>query len=185
MALALLVVPWHRPPPVAESAQVFSATVREHEEALLRVARRLCGNDQDARDLVHDAYERALRNWDRYGEQGNVRGWLVAIMHNVFIDRCRTAKRRGPHAEIDTIEIAAPEPVAPPTWTKVDEQQVSRALQNLGAEFRQVYELHVQGKSYDEIAAELRIAKNTVGTRLLRARKKLREQLQHEIDRSA
>ena len=42
-------------------------------DAALGIARRLCRNVDDARDLVHDTYERALRNWDRYGEQGNAK----------------------------------------------------------------------------------------------------------------
>lgn len=184
MALALALSPWHCPTAVPESARVFSATVREHEPALLSIARKLCGNSDDARDLVHDTYERALRSWDRYGEQGNARAWLVAILHNLFIDHCRKQRRRPQSQEIDTVELASPEPVAPAQWTRLDESQVARALGTLGIEFRRVYELHAQGRSYDEIAAELRIAKATVGTRLLRARQKLRDQLQRELDQS-
>ncbi len=184
MALALSVLPWHCPRAVPESARVFSATVREHEQALVSVARKLCGNSDDARDLVHDTYERALRNWDRYGEQGNARAWLIAIMHNLFIDHCRKQRRRPQSQEIDTVELAQPEPVTPPRWTRLDETQVSRALANIGLEFRRVYELHAQGRSYDQIATELGLAKATVGTRLLRARQKLRDQLQRELDQS-
>ena len=184
MALALSLLPWHCPPAVPESARVFSATVREHEQALLSIARKLCGNSDDGRDLVHDTYERALRSWDRYGEQGNARAWLVAIMHNLFIDHCRKQRRRPQSQELDTVELAQPEPVAPAQWTRLDESQVARALGTLGSDFRRVYELHARGKSYDEIAAELGIAKATVGTRLLRARQKLRDQLQRELDQS-
>jgi len=182
MAIALPVMPWHCPRSVPDSVRVFTATVREHEEALLGIARRLCRNSDDARDLVHDTYERALRNWDRYGEQGNARAWLVAIMHNLFIDQCRKQKRRPQSQQIDTIEVAQPEPAPPAKWTRLDEAQVARALQKIGSEFRQVYELHARGRSYDEIAAELNIAKATVGTRLLRARQKLRDHLQRELD---
>jgi len=182
MAIAVSVMPWHCPRAVPENARVFSAAVREHEEALLGIARRLCGNRDDAQDLVHDTYERALRSWDRYGEQGNARAWLVAIMHNLFIDHCRRQKRRPQSQEIDTVELAQPEPQAPAQWTRLDEKQVARALANIGVEFRRVYELHARGKSYDEIAAELQIAKATVGTRLLRARQKLRDQLQRELE---
>lgn len=182
MAIAIPVMTWHRPTAVVESVRVFSATVREHEEALLAIARRMCGNRDDAQDLVHDTYERALRNWERYAEQGNVRAWLVSIMHNLFIDACRRKRRRPQSQELDTVELAQPEPVAPAKWTRLDEGQVARALDSLAVEFRRVYELHAAGKSYDEIAAELNIAKATVGTRLLRARQKLRDQLQRELD---
>ena len=50
-------------------------------------------------------------------------------------------------------------------------------MARLPDEFRQVYQGHLDGRSYDELARELGIPKNTVGTRLLRARKRLRELL--------
>lgn len=160
--------------------RVLTEAVREHEALLTGIARRLCGNDADAADLVHDTYERALRAWDRYAERGNLRSWLVAILHNLFIDRCRK-HRRAPRTEALDPELAAPEPSVAPVWSRVTEQQIGAALATLGAEFRRVYELHVGGRSYDEIAAELNIAKATVGTRLIRARKKLKEALLRDL----
>ena len=77
--------------------------------------------------------------------------------------------------------MAAPEPTIAPVWTRVSNEQVAAALNELGSDFRRVYELHVLGRSYDEIAAELHIAKPTVGTRLIRARRKLKEALLHDL----
>ena len=162
----------------------MAEAVRAYEGLLVTTARRLCGNEADAHDLVHDTYERALRAWDRYADRGNLKSWLMAIMHNLFIDRCRKGKR-GPKTEgIDEHEVAAPEPAAPPAWADVTSAQVARALDELGDEFRAVYDLHVAGRSYDEIAQTLGIAKATVGTRLLRARKKLKEVLVRELEHS-
>jgi len=177
-ALTIGETAWERGPAVTERA--FAVAVREHEATLTGIARRLCGNAADADDLLHDTYERALRAWDRYADQGNIRGWLVAILNNLFIDRCRRAKRARMES-IDPIDVPAPEPVAPAVWTRVSNEQVAAALNELGLEFRRVYELHVAGKSYDEIAAELKIAKATVGTRLVRARKKLKDRLVAEL----
>jgi RNA polymerase sigma-70 factor (ECF subfamily) len=166
---------------VSAAERVFAEAVREHEALLTAIARRLCGNDADAADLVHDSYERALRAWDRYSDRGNLRSWLVAILNNLFIDRCRK-HRRAPRTEaLEGVEVAAPEPSASPAWSNVTDQQVNAALATLGPEFRRVYELHVRGRSYDEIAAELKIAKPTVGTRLIRARKKLKEALLRDL----
>ena len=155
--------------------------VRAYEGLLLATARKLCGNAADADDLVHDTYERALRAWDHYAERGNLKAWLMAIMHNQFIDRCRKGRRDPKTEDITERDIAAPEPSAPPAWASVTAEQVARALDQIGTEFRAVYDLHTAGRSYDEIARELGIAKNTVGTRLLRARKKLKETLLREI----
>jgi RNA polymerase sigma-70 factor (ECF subfamily) len=171
---------WDRGHPVTVE-RVFAEAVREHEPLLMGIARRLCGNDADAADLVHDTYERALRAWERYSDRGNLRSWMVAILNNLFIDRCRKSRRTPRTQALDDIEVAAPEPTAPPAWSNVTDQQVDAALATIGPEFRRVYELHALGRSYDEIAAELKIAKATVGTRLIRARKKLRDALVREI----
>ncbi|MGE5183151.1 MAG: RNA polymerase sigma factor [Acidobacteriota bacterium] len=167
---------------VTAGESAIATAVRAHEGLLLATARRLCGNAADADDLVHDTYERALRSWDRYADRGNLKSWLMAILHNLFIDRCRKARRDPKTEAIAEHEVAAPEPPpAPPAWAEVTPEQVARALDALGREFRAVYDLHAAGRSYDEIASELQIAKATVGTRLLRARKKLKEALLREL----
>lgn len=171
---------WQGSRRVSGGESAIAQAVRAHESVLLATARRICGNDADAHDLVHDTYERALRAWDRYADRGNLKGWLLAILNNLFIDRCRKARREA-HDPIDAHEIPVPEPVAPPAWAQVTPEQVTRAVAELPGEFRHVYELHAAGHSYDEIAAALAIPKATVGTRLLRARKKLKEAFVREL----
>jgi RNA polymerase sigma-70 factor (ECF subfamily) len=171
---------WDRRRPVSGRSAMAEA-VGTYEPALVATARRLCGNAADADDLLHDTYERALRAWDRYTDRGNLKSWLMAIMHNVFIDRCRKSKRDLGTETIEHHEVASPEPSPPPAWAAVTAEQVARALDEIGAEFRAVYDLHVAGKSYDEIATALSIPKATVGTRLLRARKKLKQALLGQI----
>jgi RNA polymerase sigma-70 factor (ECF subfamily) len=172
---------WDRGRPVTVVERAFVQAVREHETLLTGIARRLCGNDADAADLVHDTYERALRAWDRYADRGNLRSWMVAILNNLFIDRCRKTRRTPRTETLENLELAAPEPAAPPAWSNVTDQQVTAALATIGSEFRRAYELHALGRSYDEIALELNIAKATVGTRLIRARKKLKDALLREL----
>jgi RNA polymerase sigma-70 factor, ECF subfamily len=170
---------WERRGSVSAGAAIASA-IRAHEPLLHATARRLCGNAADADDLVHDTYERALRAWDRYADSGNLKAWLMTILHNQFIDRCRRAKRQQTEAIGD--DVPAPEPAPPPRWTAVTPEQLARALDQLGDEFRAVYDHHAAGRSYDEIAAALDIPKATVGTRLLRARKKLKDLLVKELE---
>ena len=172
---------WDRGGSVTVVERAFAEAVREHEALLVGLARRLCGNHADAADLVHDTYERALRGWARYADRGNLRSWMVAILNNLFIDRCRKTRRTPRTETLDDLELAAPEPSPPPAWANVTDQQLEAALATIGIEFRRCYELHMLGRSYDEIAAELKIAKATVGTRLIRARRKLRDALVREI----
>ena len=145
----------------------------EDVSALATLARRLCGNSFDADDLVQDTIERALKAAHRYDEQGNRRGYLATILRNQFLDRCRSARRR-PRCSDELDLVAAPETAAPAVWEHFTGAEIEAALAQLPAGFRQVYELHARGWAYADIARQLGLSMNTVGTRLLRAREKLR-----------
>ena len=78
---------------------------------------------------------------------------------------------------------AVEEPGEPPRWTSITREQVHAALGRLDGEFRTVCQLRlIEGLSYDEIAARLGVPRSTVGTRLLRARDKLRVILEEVIE---
>lgn len=141
--------------------------------ALATLARQLCGNSFDADDLVQDTLERALRAQSRYVDRGNRTGYLATILRNRFRDQFRVMRRQTqPTNEID--RVPAPDPTELAAWEHVTPDQVSQALSQLDDSFRRVYELYARGRSYGDIARELGISINTVGTRLLRARAKLR-----------
>lgn len=166
------------------SGHPLERAVQDHGALLACIARRLCRNTCDADDLVHDTYERALRGWHLYSDRRCVRAWLVAILQHRFIDRCRRARRRPPLAAIDDVkdaDLVAAEPDAPER-ASITPETLEAALATLGDQFRRVYELRVRGRSYDEIAAELGIAKGTVGTRLIRARERIRHALETETE---
>lgn len=166
--------------PVPSARRAFARAMRDHEALLAALARRLCDNHADAEDLVHDTFERALRAWDRNRDHADLRSWIVAILNHLFIDHCRMARRRARHVTLDDLELSAPDPPPPPVWARVSDQQIETALASLDPELRDTYELRVRGYSYQRIAAELQIPKATVGTRLFRARKRLRAALQRQ-----
>lgn len=150
------------------------------EPVLTRIAERLCASSADARDLVQDTFERATRIGLPL-EVRNPSGWLVTIMHNLFIDRCRAGARRpnheplaDQHADVTQLTPDPPEPA----WSLITVEDVRAALAEIEPAYSEVYELHTfQRWSYEKIAERLSIQRVTVGTRLNRARKKLREVL--------
>ena len=159
----------------------LESEVRAHEPLLAGIATRLCRDPADARDLVQDTFERAVRAWNRLPADANVRAWLITILHRLFIDRCRRA-RRGPVGTIPLEPAPVDEAPAEPVWTRITPAQLGRAIDALDDEFRRAYQLHaIERRSYKEIATTLGIPINTVGTRLLRARRKLRELLTQEL----
>jgi RNA polymerase sigma-70 factor (ECF subfamily) len=159
----------------------FAALVTEHGAHLRAVALRLSGNAADASDLVQDALERAMRAFHTLEPGTNARAWLVTILHNLFIDRCRRRTREPRAVPVDDVAVAAPPAPSDdpePPWASLGPEDLRRALAELDPDFRVVYTMHaLEHRSYVEIAETLGINKATVGTRLLRAREKLRRLL--------
>lgn len=152
---------------------------RLHGDYLRGLARRLCRSYLDPDDLVQDVFEKTLRTPTAIPPGANERAWLSRVMQNLFIDRIR---RRSARRE-DPIEVdpAAVTPEAGAWWESLTVDDIRAQLAQLPADQRVTFELFAfEHKSYDEIAARLGIAKNTVGTRILRARQKIRELLAKE-----
>ena len=140
--------------------------------ALRRYAHALLRNPQDADDLVHDTLLRALSKLNTRREQGDVRSWLFAIMHNLLVSQVRREKIR-----------AAFEPAVHGNQTVQGGQEeglrwaeLMRKLNCLPEEQRLVILLvSVEDLSYAEVARVLRIPVGTVMSRLARGRERLRQ----------
>jgi RNA polymerase sigma-70 factor (ECF subfamily) len=140
---------------------------------LRRYARSLARDETQAEDLVQEALVRAYEGRGSFRSGGNLRGWLLSILHNTFIDH-----RRRHVAELRRLEQAAAfvDTVAPPEQeSRVRLQQVQAAFMRLPDEQRAVLHLvAVEGLSYQEAADALKIPVGTLMSRLGRARAALR-----------
>ena len=175
---------WHRrlipAPSNFRSPPTLDPTLREAVVALrpvlLVLARRMCASEADAADVVQDALESALQAGDRLHAVENLQAWLVTILHRRMIDLFRKREREQLGDPPEEPEVTQDAPVADaPLWTRIGVEQLRAAVERLEPEFREVFILHAfERRSYKDIAAALAIPQNTVGTRLLRARRKLR-----------
>jgi RNA polymerase sigma-70 factor (ECF subfamily) len=161
----------------------LAADVVANRPALLMYARSLAHSEHEADDLVQDTLERALRAAHRFQPGSNLRAWLMRIMRNLFLDR------RRHHASVREVPIQSEAIVDDGHGTYrvgpldfVSEEDVLSALGELKGYLRQAFVLYYHdGLSYDGIAARLNILKSTVGTRLCRARIRLRGILEPRI----
>lgn len=136
-----------------------------------------------ADDLVQDALERALVARDRFRRGTHLKAWLCSILRNLFIDgRRRVAARARVELEAererDRDEALGPagEGEAPADLLSPDD--LAEALARLDEAQRRVFELAcVDGLSYQEVGERLGIPASTVGTRLLRSKRRLRNLL--------
>jgi len=161
----------------------FALTVLPSEQALLRRARRLVGSDADARDLVQETLERALRTFHAFRPGTAVWAWLRTIMNSVWIDGWRRRQAAQKVNTLPFIDVAQPEP-EPTPHDRIDTilERLPRTINRLPPMFRQVLELRMLSSwSYDAIAQHLGIPVRTVGTRILRARRQLRVIIEHDL----
>jgi len=138
--------------------------------ALRRYAWSLLRNGPDADDLVQDCLVRALDRLTTSPAVAAVRPWLFTIMHNLFVSRWRTLRRRGESVSADAAEVAEI-PVAPDQDGSLAIRDLLAGLDRLSEDQRQVLLLvTVEGLEYRDVAAILSIPVGTVMSRLSRAR---------------
>jgi RNA polymerase sigma-70 factor (ECF subfamily) len=142
-------------------------------------ARLLAQEESAAEDLVQDTIERALRAARQFEQGTNLRAWLMRILRNLFTDHCRhrlVAREVGPEA-LDT--HAAEEAVPPSPLDRITDEDLRRAIRELAPNLRETFVLvHVDRLSHQEIARQMNVKLATVGSRLWRARRKLRRILE-------
>jgi RNA polymerase sigma-70 factor, ECF subfamily len=151
----------------------FDELARTHRSALYKYAYRLAGNRDTAEDLVQDSLLRAWRSFDRLENPAAVLGWLKTIVRR---ENARRFERIQPReSELPVEDICA----ARKTYdTSAEAFVLRRAIRALPAEYREPLILQVlHGFSQQEIAERLGLTSAGVGTRLFRARQKLRAAL--------
>jgi len=138
---------------------------------LRRYARALAGNHEDADDLVQDTLERAWRKSDQWPGVGNVRAWLFAIMHNLFVQ----ARRRPRLNIVDWGGETPDQPVAPTHDARLAVRDLQAALAQLPREQRAIVLLvALEDMAYADVAHVLDVPIGTVMSRLSRGRERLR-----------
>ena len=152
--------------------------------ALRARALNLTRNPDQAADLVQDTFERALRRLSPQLPADRVLGWLCVVMRHIFIDGVRAPESRLRSRSDITLLPHPPTPDegAPPQWQLVEIEDAHAALDLLPADLKRPYEMHVLANmSYREIEEILDMPLATVGTRIYRARRRLREILSAKI----
>jgi RNA polymerase sigma-70 factor (ECF subfamily) len=142
--------------------------------ALTRYALSLTRDESDAEDLVHDALVKAEQARASFRPGANLRAWLMAIVHNTFVDDERA--RRARSRRHDNVRALTPSGMPPSQEMTVRLSQVQRAFFSLPDKQREALHLiGVEEMSYEDAARVLGIPVGTLLSRVSRARDRLRE----------
>ncbi|HVH66845.1 MAG TPA: sigma-70 family RNA polymerase sigma factor [Gemmatimonadales bacterium] len=161
----------------------FERMVLPHLDSAYTVARYLTRDDDDAQDVVQDAYLRALKYFSgfRGDDAGSARAWLLAIVRNTAYTWRHRQRDAALATEFDeehhSAAVAGEHPAAALDRTAARES-LHQALDRLPSEFREVIVLReLEGLSYKEISDVAAVPVGTVMSRLSRARRRLQEAL--------
>lgn len=157
----------------------FDELVRRTHADTYTLAYRLCGNEEDARDVVQDAYLRAFKGLKRFRGDAQFTTWMYRITANCA-NTLMGKRHRHRHDELpETVEDTDHErdPAARADALAL-RQDLEDALATLSPKLRAVVLLRdVYELPHEDIAAELGISETAAKVRLHRARRQLKEQL--------
>lgn len=141
---------------------------------LRRYARALIGERAAADDLVQDTLERAWTKIGQRQQDGELRPWLFAIMHNLRMDQLRQVQPELAAFEDELAQV----PARATQSDGIELADLAARLQCLPEAQRAVLLLvGLEEMSYAEVASTLEIPMGTVMSRLARGRERLRELL--------
>jgi RNA polymerase sigma-70 factor (ECF subfamily) len=155
----------------------FEAMMLPHLDAAHNLAKWLLRNEQDAQDVVQDAFLRAFKSFSGF-HGSNGRAWLLAIVRNTsytFLKKNRVADLTTPFDE--EMHATGNKSLSAATILErsEDAELIREAMDELPPEFREILTLrHQEDLSYKEIADIAQLSPGTVMSRLARARAKLK-----------
>ncbi len=154
--------------------------------AVRQYALRLSGSAADADDLVQTTFLNAWKSWHTFKPGSDARRWLFAICRNAFLRSRQLAARVVTLEDPELESLAAATPVTGDAGAAALRrlesldlpQAIDDAMGTLNPQFREaVLLVDVEGRDYEEAAAEAGVPVGTIRSRLYRGRRLLQEQL--------
>lgn len=156
---------------------LFGILVERYREEFGRYAAALVGDPDRAADAMQEAFIRAYRSLASCRDVARVKAWFFRILTNQCHDQ-RARRRR--EASLEGFDAPARERADAAVLDGEVREAIEAALDRLTPEQREAFVLrHMDGKSYEEMAAILGTGVDALKMRVYRARDALRQQLEH------
>lgn len=171
-------------------SEEFDRLYREHVDRIYRFAQRLCGQDDDAQDLVQDTFLNAYRGLSRFRGEAQFSTWLYTIASRACI-RMRRRRKGQPQRELSLedfipttegeLRLQIPTEGLTPEQALENKQlrrALNQAIQKLPPKYRLVLVLRdMEGLSAKEVGDVMGLNERAVKSRLHRARLFVRREL--------
>ncbi len=154
----------------------FGELIRRHQDFVYGAALRIVRNPVIAQDIAQEAFVRAHRGVPGFRHQAQVRSWLYRISTNLALNAVQ--RRREFPTEV-LPDRPSPHDPAADAVNHVMGEELDEAIAGLPNKLREPLVLReFDGLSYQEISDVLGVPLNTVRTRILRARRTLRDKME-------
>lgn len=154
--------------------EIFAILVRRYQDVLFRHARGMLGADDDAADVVQQAFIRGYHKLRSCREPERVGGWLFRICANICRDHLKDPRRQNrPLDHVAPVEEAGDGPEEELELSRLGDA-IEEALSALPEDQREAFLLkHVEGRSYQEMSELLGASVPALKMRVHRAREEL------------
>lgn len=157
-----------------EHRKAQAALYQEYAPVLFAVCLRYCAQRSDAEDCLHDGFMKIYDRIKSYQGKGSFEGWLKRVMVNVCLDKLRKQKDIFVYEEVEVEDETKEVDLG-----DYEATQLMQAMNKLPSQYRAVFNLYaIEQMSHKEIAQEFNIAVSTSRSNYLRAKLKLKEELE-------
>ncbi|MFT4521390.1 MAG: RNA polymerase sigma factor (sigma-70 family) [Bacteroidia bacterium] len=155
-------------------SEAFELIYNNLSDKMYAVCLRYTKHNDDAKDVLQDAFIRIYKNLKQFRFSGSFEGWCRRIVVNTAIERIR---KNGRLAE-DSLELAPETSVKAESFEQLKYDDLMTLIRTLPDGYRTVFNMYViEGYSHKEIAEELQVSESTSKTQLYKARLTLQQKL--------
>lgn len=169
----------------------FRKLVERHQRRAFAIALGMLHDEQDARDLVQEAFLRVYRGLDRFQGDSTFFTWFYRIVTNLSIDFMRKPGRHDTEHDDGRTQMDPADEADSPFLSRIEGSEPLEAMHRhqLGARLQAALDSlppyhrgvilmrEVEGMSYEEMAQAMNVSKGTIMSRLFHARQKLQRTL--------
>lgn len=179
----------------AGQVDAFRQIMQRCNQRLFRVARAVLNDDAEAEDALQEAWVLGFRHLDQFRGESRLSSWLTRIVLNECYRRLRRRRTTVPVEALEAAQVSAQVIEFPARYGMEDPARgaaraqlrglLEAAIDELPEDFRVVFIMRaIEQYSTQETAVALDIEPATVKTRLHRARQRLREALDEQVEAS-
>ena len=160
------------------NATEFKQQLLPLNASLYRMAFKLMGNEDDAKDVVQDAYMKLWKMRDKIANVDNPLAYCLTVVKNMCLDRHRAASLNLIDKPPEQLPLAGDDSASRHIEQQQTSQLLNQCLTRLPAQQEQVVRMRdLAGCSMQEIESAMGITGTNARALLCRARKSLRNQL--------